>query len=97
MLSFIDRLLGKNSNNAKNVAKDRLRAVILLDRADIPGPLLEQMRKEIFVVLSRYVDIDEAALDVNLEKEDDAVALVANIPIRRVKSETDGQKPRPRL
>lgn len=94
MLGFIERILGKNNHSTKAVAKDRLRAVILLDRADIPGPLLEQMRKEIFVVLSRYVDIDESALDVNLEKEGDAVALVANIPIRRVKVENDGQQPR---
>ena len=94
MLGFIERILGKQNHTAKAVAKDRLRAVILLDRADIPGPMLEQMRKEIFVVLSRYVDINEAELDVNLEKEDDAVALVANIPIRRIKSESDGQGPR---
>jgi len=93
MLSLFERLLGKNNHSAKAVAKDRLRAVILLDRADIPGPILEQIRKEIFLVLSRHIDIDESALNVDLEKEGDTVALVANIPIRRVKAETEGHPP----
>jgi cell division topological specificity factor len=46
-------------------------------------------------VLSKYVEIDEAALEVSLDRADDTVALMANIPIRRVrpeKVETDAAK-----
>lgn len=88
MRSLIDKWLGKDSRSAKSVAKDRLHLVLMHDRADIPAPMLEQMRREILAVVSRYVEIDEAALDVNLEREEQTVALVANIPIRRVR--TDG-------
>src|SRR5580692_8627476 len=85
-LNFLDRLFGRNEKSAKMVAKDRLRLVLMHDRADIPAPMLEQMRLEIMAVLSKYVDIDEKALEVNLECADDdkTVALVASIPIRRV-------------
>lgn len=95
MLPLFERLLGKRDDSAKTIAKDRLRAIILLDRADIPAPILEAMRKDIFAVMSRYVEINESELDVNLEKEDDMVALVANIPIRRLKLQKDKKEALP--
>lgn len=93
-LSFLERLFGK-SEKSKAIAKDRLRLVLLHDRADIPAPMMEAMRKEILAVLSKYVEIDEKALDVSLERADDdkTVALVANIPIRRIHAERPGAAP----
>ena len=44
------------------------------------------LRVDLIEVLSKYVEIDEDALEVNLEKDSDAMALVANIPIRGMKS-----------
>jgi len=91
-VSFIERLFGKGEKSAKTVAKDRLRLVLMHDRADIPAPMMEEMRREILLVLSKYVDIDENTLEVNLERADNSntVALVANIPIRRVRTESPG-------
>ena len=42
------------------------------------------MKQEIIEVIKRYVEIDEAQINLALENEDDSVALVANIPIRTV-------------
>jgi cell division topological specificity factor len=86
-MSFWDRIFGKQEKNAKSVAKDRLRVVLMQDRASIPAPLMEQMRREILEVVSRYAEIDEQELDVSVDREGDAVALIANIPIRRVRPE----------
>jgi cell division topological specificity factor len=36
-------------------------------------------------VIRKYLDIDEESLTVNLENEPDAVALVANIPVKGLK------------
>jgi cell division topological specificity factor len=83
--SFIDRLLGRQ--NSRSTAKDRLRLVLLHDRTDIPGAMLEQMRLDMIAVLSKYVEIDQDSLEVNLEKEDGSVALVASIPIRKVRGD----------
>jgi len=46
--------------------------------------MMQEMRRDILAVLSKYVEIDEAALEVYLEQADSEMALVANIPIRRV-------------
>ena len=85
-MNLFDRIFGRQEDKSKSVAKDRLKLVLMHDRADIPGPMLEQMRKEIIAVIAKYVEINEAELKVGLEREDSEVALVANIPIRRVRS-----------
>ena len=55
------------------------------DRSDLNPELLQQMRREILEVVSRYVEIDFEEGDVTLETEDRVTALVANLPIRRAK------------
>lgn len=84
-LSLLERLLGKQEKS-KSVAKDRLKLVLMHDRADIPAPMMEQLRNELIQVLSKYIEIDESDLNFALEREDNTVALVANIPIRRVRT-----------
>lgn len=91
--SFIERIFSKDKS-AKSVAKDRLKLVLMQDRASIPGHILEQMRKDILRVVSRYLEIDESALDLSLEKADGSVALTANIPIKRVLPETPATTPK---
>lgn len=87
LTTLIERIFGKKEDTAKNIAKDRLRLVLMHDRADIPAPMMEEMRRELLLVLSKYVEIDEMELDVTLDRgEDNAVALIANIPIRRVRT-----------
>lgn len=86
--AFIERLLGR-ADSSKSAAKDRLRLVLMHDRASIPGPIMEQMRAEILTVLSKYVEIDQEALDVSLERSEGAIALLANVPIKRVRTEAE--------
>jgi cell division topological specificity factor len=84
-VNFLENFFNRNKNSPRQVAKDRLSLVLMHDRADIPAPMMEQLRREILAVVSRYMDIDESQLDVAVEREGNAVALVANIPIRRVR------------
>jgi cell division topological specificity factor len=87
-LSLFERLFGGKEKSGA-VAKDRLKLVLMHDRTDIPAPMMEAMRRDLLAVLSKYVDIDETDLDVQLEKADGSVMLVTNIPIRRVRTEKD--------
>ncbi|MBB6049917.1 cell division topological specificity factor MinE [Armatimonas rosea] len=84
-MTLLERIFGKSEDKSKSVAKDRLKLVLMHDRADIPAPMMEQMRQEIIAVIAKYVEINEADLKVDLERADTTVALVANIPIRRVR------------
>jgi cell division topological specificity factor len=89
-MSLLDILLGRKEKNSKDDAKKRLQLVLLHDRTEIPFEKLEMMKKEIFEVVSKYIDIDMSSLEVNLENiEGGKVALVANIPIRKRKNENN--------
>ncbi len=91
MLLDLSKLFGK-SKSSKDVAKERLKLVLIHDRANVSPQFLEMVKGEIIKVIQNYMDIDEGALDIQLTRtkseDGDSVvpALVANIPIRNVKN-----------
>lgn len=75
---------------SKDVAKERLKLVLVHDRADISPKFLEMIKSDILQVLAKYAEIDQEALDIELtrvETDGDqyATALVANIPIKQMR------------
>ncbi|MBT67672.1 MAG: cell division topological specificity factor MinE [Synechococcus sp. NP17] len=85
---LVDKLLGRQPASAAT-ARDRLQLVLAHDRSDLSPELLDQMRREIFEVVAKYVDIDLEEGDVSLETEDRVTALVANLPFRRTISSSN--------
>lgn len=83
---LIDRLLGRQQASA-TTAKHRLQLVLAHDRSDLNPELMEQMRREILEVVNRYVELDIDGGAVSLETEERTTALVANLPIRRVRDD----------
>jgi len=84
LFEFIAKLFGKESGS-KDVAKERLRLVLVHDRASISPQMLESLKVDLINVISNYMIIDEANLVVNLDSSDNTVALVANIPVKGMK------------
>ena len=88
MFESILRLF-KKEENSKNVAKERLKLVLIHDKANVSPQFLEMVKGEIIKVIRKYMEIDEELLDIQLTKtKSDAgdrvvPALVANIPILR--------------
>ncbi len=85
------KLFGRNNTSSKNVAKERLKLVLVHDRTNCSPNFLDMIKDDIIKVISDYVEIDESGLDVKLTRTkkdiDDTMipALVANIPIKRMK------------
>lgn len=84
MLELIARVFGRDSASA-DIAKERLRLVLVHDRTNVSPQFLESIKEELIAVISRYMEIDEAHMDVNLQSGENQATLVANIPVRRMK------------
>ena len=75
--------------NSKEDAKNRLKLVLIQDRAMLPSGVLDNMKDDILKVLSKYVEIEKSKLNIEVCPYDDdprKIALVANIPILKSSS-----------
>lgn len=85
------RIFGRKKEKSKNVAKERLKLVLVQDRSDLSPKFLDMIKTDIIKVISKYAEIDEEAFDIKISKmkkdnnQTPISALVANIPIIKVK------------
>jgi cell division topological specificity factor len=84
-VEFLRKLFGGRSKSSAKEAKGRLISVLIHDRTDISPQLLENLRVEMIVLLKKYMDIDESNIEISLDHGSRSVALVANVPVLRVK------------
>lgn len=81
----------KSSNASKDVAKERLKLILIHDRTNIPPQFIDMIKGDLIKVISDYVEIDEDGIEISLSTGDRASrnenlsALVASIPIKKVK------------
>ncbi|MBF8984312.1 cell division topological specificity factor MinE [Lutibacter sp. B2] len=85
------KFFSRDNSSSRNVAKDRLKLVLVHDRINCSPHFLEMIRGDLLNVISDYIEIDEKGLDIRITRTkrdtDDAMvpALVANIPIKKMK------------
>ena len=75
-----------NKPTPKEVAKDRLKLILIHDRGDIAPEIIEKIKAEILEVISKYIDIQVDDVEIAVNKSDEegenTSALIANIPIK---------------
>jgi cell division topological specificity factor len=83
---------------SKEVAKDRLRLVLMQDRLSVAPAVMEEMKDDVILAISKYVEIDRAGIEFSWKDIDRKRALVASIPIvalKRGRTATDRASQRP--
>ncbi len=83
MASLLERLLGRREPTSAEVARERLKLVLVTDRSELSPEKLEQMQAEIIGVIRRYLQIDEHQVHIKLEQRERSNYLVADIPLVR--------------
>ncbi len=76
----------EKGDSSKVIASNRLKLVLMHDRTNLDTFTMQKMREQLIKVISKYIEIDQEALDLNLEGEGDAIALMLNIPVIRART-----------
>ena len=87
-MAFMDFFKKKSSGE---VAKDRLKLLLISDRANCSPEIMEAIKNDIIKVITKYMEIDSEGLDIQItqtQTEDNAgtvPVLYANIPIKSMR------------
>lgn len=87
-MSVFDIFKRKSSGD---IAKDRLKLLLVSDRANCSPETMEMIKNDIIKVIAKYMEIDSDGLDIQItqtESEGDngnVPALIANIPIKELR------------
>lgn len=87
MFEVVMKLLNRNQKTSKEIAKDRLKVVLIHDRANISPEVMQALKNDIIEVISHYMDINKNEMEISLENDDNSVALLATIPVNRIKNQ----------
>lgn len=82
MTNVLSRLVGRAEPKSREVAKERLKFVLVHDRTDISPAVVEKLKDDIITVISKYVDFDRDEVNVQLTRDSRENRLVADIPLR---------------
>lgn len=83
-------IFGKKTS--KSVAKDRLKLVLIHDRANCSSEVLEMIKTDILHVINKYMEVEEQGLEIKIgttksdRNNSQVPVLYANIPIRNMRS-----------
>lgn len=86
MFDLLQKIFGKEPPRSKEIAKERLRLVLVHDRVNVSPQFMETIKEDMIQVISNYMEINEREMEISLTQTNSSqVALVANIPINRMK------------
>ncbi|PKB58566.1 MAG: cell division topological specificity factor MinE [SAR202 cluster bacterium Casp-Chloro-G2] len=67
---------------SKDTAKQRLKLVLIQDRLELAPEKLEEMKAEIWEVVSKYMVVDDEFMEFEVRRVDDLTVLVSNIEVK---------------
>lgn len=80
-MRFLD-YFRSNRKTSANVAKERLQIIVARERLTRNGPdYLPMMKEELLLVVRKYIQVEDGAVRIQLDKEGDCEVLELNITL----------------
>lgn len=80
MVDLFNRVFGREKKSAQQ-AKERLKLVLIHDRAALNPGKIDLLKDELIDVISRHIDIDPSAVHFKVAQDGRQQRLIAEIPI----------------
>ena len=87
MFEMLRKMFNQNSGSAQT-AKNRLRLVLARERIGLPESQLSEMKVELYHVISKYFEIDQTTLEIEILNKNGQPALTVNTPVTPVNTPT---------
>ncbi len=89
MLEFLRWLINqreqdKHRERTKDTARQRMRLVLMHDRLDLAPDTMENMKREIWEVVSRYMVVEDDFMEFEVRRLDELMVLVSNIQVKEL-------------
>lgn len=84
MLGWRGRVQGA-AGGSSTVARERLRLILVHDRAGCSPELLQALKDEMVSAISRYLEVDREGMEIRLVSGERHAVLSASIPVRAVR------------
>lgn len=80
-MSLFRKVLGQEQPASKDIAKERLRLVLIHDRTDVSPVMLQALKADLIAVISEHLEIDQAGIEITVTEGREYSRLLATIPI----------------
>ena len=77
-MELLRKLVGHKQPSSREIARERLKLVLVHDRVKMSPQLLQTLKDELIAVISEHLDIDQAGVQITIGEGN---RLVADIPI----------------
>ncbi|APX91794.1 MULTISPECIES: cell division topological specificity factor MinE [Franzmannia] len=82
-MKLLDFLRGERKKSA-SVAKERLQIIVAHQRSQRDQPdYMPMLERELLEVIRRYVKVDQDAINISLDRDDDCSVLELNVTLPR--------------
>ena len=84
LLRWLFGLSGNPRKTSSEIARQRLRLVLIQDRVELAPDKMDQMKQEILEVVSRYMVVEDDFIEFEVRRLDELIMLVSNIEVKDV-------------
>ena len=84
-MGLFNFMSGRKKPSPGELAKERLKVVLVHDRIKVNPDLLEQIKTDLLAVISRRLEVDEQNVQIHMASEGRWDKLHADVPIKRQK------------
>ncbi len=84
-MGVFEFMIGRKKQTPGELAKERLKVVLVHDRLKVNPEVLEMIKAELLSAISRRLDVDEQNMQISLARESGWDTIQANVPIKRQK------------
>ena len=93
LLRWLLGLADRASESSSDIARQRMRLVLIQDRIDLSPDKMDQMKQEIWEVVSRYMVVDDEFLEFEVRRLDELIMLVSHIEVKDLNALVGARSP----